>query len=299
MEKIGKNRVISDKFYTKQEVSSTCIKLFLKTIQISENDIILEPSAGTGSFSDYFYNKSFTIDAYDIDPQQEYIQKCNFLEIDINIYKNKKVHCIGNPPFGRQSSLAKKFIKKNSLFCDTISFILPKSFRKQSFQKSFPLNFHLIKEIDLDKNSFLIDGKTHNVPCIFQIWIKKEKERFVEPKITENGFHFVKKPTLKNTEVKNGTPVQRENIFSELPDFGILRAGGGITCGRISLNYKNGFSCYPEAWLFIKVNNEYDKDKFYNEYKKINWIDDSNVGARSIDKQTFIKGINGVLERIQ
>ena len=32
----------------------------------------------------------------------------------------------------------KKFIKINALFCNTISFILPKSFRKQSFQKSFP-----------------------------------------------------------------------------------------------------------------------------------------------------------------
>ena len=29
---------------------------------------------------------------------------------------------------------------------------------------------------------------------------------------------------------------------------------------------------------------------------KIDWIDDSNVGARSIDKQTFIKGINGILK---
>ena len=37
--------------------------------------------------------------------------------------------------------------------------------------------------------------------------------------------------------------------------------------------------------------------EFYKEYKKINWIDDSNVGARSIDKQKFIRGINKVLEK--
>ena len=37
-------------------------------------------------------------------------------------------------------------------------------------------------------------------------------------------------------------------------------------------------------------------EKFYDEYKKIDWIDDSNVGARSIDKQTLIKGINGILK---
>ena len=129
--------------------------------------------------------------------------------------------------------------------------------------------------------------------------MKKDEERFVEPKIIENGFHFVKKSLLKDIEIdNNGYPIKRENIFSEQPDFGILRAGGGNTCGRISLDYRNGISCYPEAWLFIKLDGQYDKDKFYDEYKKIDWIDDSNVGARSIDKQRFIKGINLLLESI-
>jgi hypothetical protein len=297
MDKIGKKRVITDQFYTKQDVSSKCINLFLKRIKLSDNDIIIEPSAGDGSFSDYFRENEYNIDSYDIDPRKEYIKKQDFLDFDIDYYEGQNVHCIGNPPFGRQSSLAKKFIKKNASFCNTISFILPKSFRKQSFQKSFPLNFHLVEEIDLDKNSFIIDGKTHNVPCIFQIWVKKDEERVVEPNIIENGFHFVKKPVLKDIEIdEKGKPIKRENIFSEQPDFGILRAGGGYTCGRISFDYINGIACYPEAWLFIKLDDHYDKNKFYEEYKKIDWIDDSNVGARSIDKQRFIKGINGLLE---
>ena len=47
------------------------------------------------------------------------------------------LHFIGNPPFGRQSSLAKKFIK-HICSCDktkTIAFILPKSFKKDSLKK--------------------------------------------------------------------------------------------------------------------------------------------------------------------
>lgn len=299
MSKIGKNREITDQFYTKESVSRKCIDLFMKHVTINENDIIIEPSAGSGSFSDYFKENEYNIHAFDIDPKKDYIQKCDYLEFDIDVFKGKPAHCIGNPPFGRQSSLAKKFIKKNTKFCNTISFILPKSFRKQSFQKVFPLNFHLVEEIDLDKNSFEIDGKTHNVPCVFQIWIKKEEKRFIEPKIVEKGFHFVKKPILKNIETdENGYPIKRENIFIEEPDFGILRAGGGNTCGRISLEYKDGISCYPEAWLFIKLDDQYDKQKFYDEYKKIDWTDDSNVGARSIDKQRFIKGINITIENL-
>ena len=295
MNKTGKKRKDKDQFYTNRDVSSECIKLFLEKTNLSDNDIILEPSAGEGSFSDYFNENSYNIEAFDIDPKKEYIKKQDFLDLDIKYYKDKNVHSIGNPPFGKQSSLAKKFIKKCCLFSDTISFILPKSFRKQSFQKSFPLNFHLIKEIDLDKDSFTIDGKTYNVPCIFQIWIKKDEERFIEPEILEDGFHFVKKPILKDIEIIDGYPIKKENIFKENPDFGILRAGGGDSCGRISLNWQNGIKCYPEGWLFIKVDNKYDKDKFYNEYQKIDWKDDSNVGARSISKPIFIKCINELL----
>lgn len=297
--KTGKKRILTDQFYTKPEISSKCIKEFLKVIKPKKSDVILEPSAGSGSFSDYFCDKKkYTLDAFDIDPKKEYIQKKDFLSLDTNVYKNKKVHCIGNPPFGRQSSIAKKFIKKNATFCSSISFILPKSFRKPSFQTSFPINFHLETEIDLEKDAFTIEGKSHNVPCIFQIWVKKEKERYIEPKIKEKGFHFVKKPKLKDIEFnEEGRPIKRENIFTELPDFGILRAGGGNTCGRISHEYKDGISCYPEAWLFIKLDDNYDKKKFFNEYQKIDWIDDSNVGARSIDKQTFIRRINQILSQ--
>ena len=60
----------------------------------------------------------------------------------------------------------------------------------------------------------------------------------------------------------------------------------------------DGIKCYPEAWLFIKLDSKYDKNIFYEEYKKIDWNDDSNVGARSISKPTFIKGINKLLKSL-
>ena len=99
------------------------------------------------------------MEAFDIDPKKGYMIEKDFLKLDLEKYNQAKqevphrIHCIGNPPFGRQSSTARKFIKKCSLFCDTISFILPKSFRKESYQKAFPLNFHLVKEYDLKKDS--------------------------------------------------------------------------------------------------------------------------------------------------
>jgi hypothetical protein len=300
MKHTGKNRITTDQFYTNRDVSSKCIQLLLKTVVINESDIIIEPSAGEGSFSDYFHQNEYHLHAFDIEPKKEYIKTQNFFELDITCYSEKNVHCIGNPPFGKQSTYAKQFIKKLSLFCDTISLILPKSFRKESYQKSFPLNFHLVEEIELEKNSFTIGGKFYNVPCIFQIWRKSNTDRYVEAKQIANGFRFIPKPKLENIKVDEvGKPIQRKNIFTdEIPDFGILRAGGGNTCGRISRNYEDGIACYPEAWLFIKLDPQYNTDKFFKEYKKINWKDDSNVGPRSISKPIFIKGINKLLQTI-
>ena len=296
----GKNRDPKDQFYTDKNVSVHCINMMLETVNASKDDLFIEPSAGDGSFSDYLKN-TYKTHAYDIDPKKRYIKTQDFLELDIGgfISDSRRIHSIGNPPFGRQSSLARKFINKCALFSDTISFILPKSFRKSSYQSSFPLRFHLEKEYELDKDAFVIDGKTHDVPCVFQIWVKKDIDRYIEPKPIAVGFKFVKQPTLEDIEFNSkGSPIERKNVFQEAPDFGILRAGGGKKCGRISMQVNNGIKCYPQGWLFIKLDNKYDVDEFYTKYLHIDWTDDSNVGARSICKPVFIKKINELLQSI-
>ena len=66
-----------------------------------------------------------------MEPENSEIMKQDYLNFDYNTMIKKKfnkIHVIGNPPFGRQSSLAIKFIKKSLEYCDSISFILPKSF---------------------------------------------------------------------------------------------------------------------------------------------------------------------------
>ena len=66
-----------------------------------------------------------------MEPENDEIIKQDYLEFDFNLQNSyKRIHIVGNPPFGRQSSLAIKFIKKSCEYCDSISFILPKSFKK-------------------------------------------------------------------------------------------------------------------------------------------------------------------------
>jgi hypothetical protein len=98
----------------------------------------------------------------------------------------------GNPPFGRQSILARKFIKHATTFADVIGFILPRSFTKPSMQRAFPLDFHLVSEIPIEKDAFLVNGLPYNVPCVFQVWKRMEVERIL-PVLEDRQWIYVKK----------------------------------------------------------------------------------------------------------
>jgi len=76
--------------------------------------------------------------AFDIQPDNPAIKEQDFLTLDLDSF-NQPLVFLGNPPFGKQSSLAKKFIKHITKCQNTtvIGFILSKSFKKESTQKCF------------------------------------------------------------------------------------------------------------------------------------------------------------------
>jgi hypothetical protein len=268
----GLNRNIIDKFYTKNEIALRYYNIFKKYININENDNIIEPSAGNGSFFKLLENDSEinNFKGYDILPDYKNIIKCDFLKLELN--NKEKYHFIGNPPFGRQSSLAKKFIKKCCEYGESISFILPKSFKKESFKNSFNEYFHLIFEEDLDKNSFIINETDEkNIPCVFQIWRKKNIKRIKVKKENPKNFIYVKK--------------------NEEPDFSLRRVGGkaGEICNE-NINIKAITTHY-----FIKILNNKNKMDFYNNFKKINFNHNNTVGPKSISKNEFNIEINKIL----
>lgn len=241
-----------DKFYTKFEIVDLCIKL----IHFEKYKSIIEPSAGNGSFS----NKIINCIAYDIKPENTSIIKQNFLTLKPDF--KSPVLVIGNPPFGRQNSLALKFIKKSCIFCNTLAFILPKSFKKQSLQNKIPVYFHLIQQIDLPENSFILDNKDYDVPCIFQIWELKNYKRKIDKTIKSSKyFKFVKK--------------------NEFPDYSIRRVG--FYAGKIDKDIDKNIQTH----YFIKILD----NQFLELYNKITFDFDNTVGPRSISKQEIYKKI--------
>lgn len=270
MQTTGLKRKTIDKFYTTPFIVNKCINIIKKKINIQEIDLCIEPSAGNGSFIDGIKSIFKHYKFYDLEPENDEIIKQDYLDFDyntINIEPSSKIHIIGNPPFGRQSSLAIKFIKKSCEYCNSISFILPKSFKKDSLKKHFPLNFHLIYECDLPKNSFIVDKKEYDVPCVFQLWIKKDFDRIVPKKLIPNNYKFVKK--------------------TDKHDISFRRVG--VNAGYIDREtHKKSI----QSHYFIKFDTELT-DELFNKLKNIVYNCKNNTcGPRSISKQELIKEFN-------
>lgn len=293
----GLHRNTIDKYYTKKSIAELCITTMKNNIKINYCDLIIEPSAGNGAFISEL--KMLTCDHrfYDIEPENEEIIKQDFLEFDYSPDKKNysKIHVIGNPPFGRQSSVAIKFIKKSCEFCDDCSFILPKSFRKNSLKRVFPINFHLIYEMDLPSNSFLVDGVEHDVPCIFQIWEKKDTNRLKDEKLEPINFQFIKKIGNDWVDV-GGNDSSTQNMGgkggndSSPPDASFRRIG--VNAGKLDTNIEGKSK---ESHYFIKFTNGKSVAENIERLSLVVYNFNNTVGPKSISKQELINYWSGIL----
>ena len=179
-----------DQFYTNPRIAKKCVDTILSMIPNASTYLWIEPSAGDGSFLNSIPD-NFSKIGIDIDPHADEILTHDYLSWSHSLY-DQPIIVFGNPPFGRQSSLAKSFITKSCQFADYIAFILPKSFTKPSMYRAFASQYHLIHSFELEKKSFLLNGDEYDVPCVFQIWQKMSTPRKIDLPIIETGFQYVK-----------------------------------------------------------------------------------------------------------
>jgi hypothetical protein len=252
-----------DQFYT----ITTLAKKLIELIDLSFYELIIEPSAGNGSFSNNLPSDKLL--ALDIDPKNSNIKKQDFFTFDEYVGDRSKILCIGNPPFGKQGSLALRFIKHCTKFANTIAFILPRSFLKDSVQEKIPCNYHLIKSIILDENCFELNGKPYDVPCVFQIWQWKEELRQKKEKISANGFRYSDKDNA---------------------DFSVRRVG--FYAGKPYLETNKS----KQSHYFIKLQDKSKLDITITELGNYTWYHNNTTGPRSISKQELNSVINTILE---
>jgi predicted RNA methylase len=79
---------------------------------------------------------------------------------------------VGNPPYGKNASLAVKFLNKAAEYSDHISFVLPRTFRKPSVLNRIDEHLHLVEDVDTPNETF---GGT--IITCRQKWEKREEKR--------------------------------------------------------------------------------------------------------------------------
>ena len=232
-----------DKFYTIPAISEKCLERIGSIYKWSEWGLVIEPSAGNGSFLTRIPTaKKIGID---ISPEHDDIIKQDFLTYNPASYATGdagdlgKILVIGNPPFGRVSSLAIKFFNHASKWADVIAFIIPRTFRRVSVQNKLNASFHLIfdEEIPMKPCSF---SPPMMAKCCFQIWEKRDTKRpIIELSKKHDDWDFL---GFGPKDAK-GQPTPPEGA-----DFAIRAYGG--KCGEI---VDTGLEMLrPKSWHWIK-----------------------------------------------
>ncbi len=176
---------VLDQYFTKKPLAK---ELYDQTVSLLGDRVIfdcwLEPAAGDGAFFNLLPPDNRL--GIDIEKQFDEIIEDDFLTIEIEAFHGLRYTAIGNPPFGKNATLAIKFFNRCADMCEAVAFIVPRTFKKSSVINRLHPCFHLVHQQDLPDNSFEINGIDKSVPCVFQIWIKGKENR---PKIKIHRTH--------------------------------------------------------------------------------------------------------------
>lgn len=252
-----------DKFYTIPSYSKKCIDKVFELYNKESFDLIIEPSAGNGSFFNQLDcdNKI----GLDISPECKNIIKMDFFDY-IPPLDKKNILVIGNPPFGKISSIAIKFFNHSAKWSNIIAFIIPRTFRRPSVQNRLDKKFHLIYDEDVPTKPCCFTPKMM-VKCCFQIWEKQDIERlFIDLPTKHKDWNFLSFGPLDNL----GQPTPPTGA-----DFAIRAYGGKIgKIEKIKLN-----ELRPKSWHWLKSN--INIEELINIFNQLDYSDSLNTARQN------------------
>lgn len=188
-----------DQFYTLPAVATACSIALVEVMSARgvapEACFFVEPSAGAGAFLPPL--AGFPHLALDIDPHNPNVIEVDFIEsgaaLAVAAAAGRPCVVVGNPPFGKNASLALRFVNHAATFADWVAFILPRTFEKSLFQDRVHPRLHLELSVPLEKESFTHAGQPYAVPVVFQVWRRRDgdRARAASSSMTHRDFAFV------------------------------------------------------------------------------------------------------------
>jgi hypothetical protein len=252
-----------DKFYTLPEYSKKCIDKVFELYDVNKFDFIIEPSAGNGSFLNQINSKNKI--GIDISPEDSNIVKMDFFDYNPDSTK-ENILVLGNPPFGKVSSLAIKFFNHAAKWSTVIAFIIPRTFRRPSVQNKLDQRFHLLYDEDVPTKPCCFTPKMM-VKCCFQIWEKKEFKRdLIDLPTKHEHWEFLAFGPLD----EKGQPTPPLGA-----DFAMRAYGGKI--GEIKKDNLNELR--PKSWHWIKSN--IDKEELIHLFTQLDYSDSLNTARQN------------------
>ena len=216
-----------DCFYTQPNIARGCLQKLLVVADPNDYDLFVEPSAGTGVFLSILPHPRIGIDI--IPTGNPEITQADFLAWQPALsQRDQKTMVVGNPPFGKNSSLAVKFFNHAAEFADCIALILPRTFRKPSVTNRLNRSFYPRLDWELPENSFEFDGQPCMVPAVFQVWVRYQTPRPLKSwPTTHKHFSFT---------------------TQEEAEFAVQRVG--VNAGQVKFNFA---AISPSSHYFIKA----------------------------------------------
>lgn len=225
-----------DKFYTVPSVAKECLDKIEERFPWNTWDSIVEPSAGNGSF--FLQIPSPNKIGLDIAPEHPQIQQQDFF----SYHQNPGQRClvVGNPPFGKISSLAMRFFNHAASFASVIAFIVPRTFRRVSMQNKLDASFHLLFDMDIPLHPCAFSPPMM-AKCCFQIWERKPIRRIIiDLALSHPHWEFLPYGPID----AEGQPTPPTNA-----DFAIRAYGGA--CGELRDTNLQGLR--PKSWHWIRA----------------------------------------------
>lgn len=264
-----------DQFYTDRALAGDLSRAIVARLLERGIDAatcrFLEPAGGEGAFVDAIVNEvpGVRVEGCDIDPKHDLLARGDFMSL-YQTPQTARWVVYGNPPFGKNATLAVRFFNHAARFADTIAFIVPRTFEKASLKNRLDKKFELALEIAIDPRSFHFNGEKVAVPCVFQIWERLPGD-VVREKITTSTSH----PDFRFQKTPGGAAFAFQRV--------------GVQAGRTkSLDAKH---LSPPSHYFIVPNEGVDAEAVRQALDSIDWapIKHRTAGNPSISKGELVE----------